>query len=71
MLHPLARSFEAIMEYYVFQRFFKSCNLMKLYSMQGYMYKYRVFNLKVDHQLSREYFTSDAIYKQARTHQGL
>jgi hypothetical protein len=24
--------------------------------------KYRVFNLKVDRQLSREYFTSDAIY---------
>jgi hypothetical protein len=24
--------------------------------------RYRVFNLKVDHQLSREYFTSDAIY---------
>jgi hypothetical protein len=23
---------------------------------------YRVFNLKVDHQLSHEYFTSDAIY---------
>jgi len=23
---------------------------------------YRVFNLKVDRQLSREYFTSDAIY---------
>jgi hypothetical protein len=26
------------------------------------MYIYRVFNLKVDRQLSREYFTSDAIY---------
>ena len=24
--------------------------------------KYRVFNLKVDRQLSREYFTSDPIY---------
>ena len=26
------------------------------------LYIYRMFNLKVDHQLSREYFTSDAIY---------
>ena len=26
------------------------------------IYKYRVFNLKADRQLSREYFTSDAIY---------
>jgi hypothetical protein len=25
-------------------------------------HKYRMFNLKVDRQLSREYFTSDAIY---------
>jgi len=27
-----------------------------------YIYIYRMFNLKVDRQLSREYFTSDAIY---------
>ena len=25
-------------------------------------FKYRMFNLKVDRKLSREYFTSDAIY---------
>jgi Mg2+/Co2+ transporter CorB len=29
------------------------------------MIKYRVFNLKVKRQLSREYFTSDAIYNGA------
>jgi len=32
-------------------------NLMLLY-----IYIYSVFNIKVDSQLNREYFTSDAIY---------
>jgi len=31
-------------------------------SEQVCWYKYRVFNLKVDGRLNREYFTSDAVY---------
>jgi hypothetical protein len=31
-------------------------------AINTFAFLYRVFNLKVDRQLSREYFTSDAIY---------
>jgi len=41
-----------------------SSSVLLMYSMclRIYVVLYRVFNLKVDRQLSREYFTSDAIY---------
>ena len=39
---------------------FKACVLFLL--LISLSHKYRMFNLKVDRQLSREYFTADAIY---------